>query len=259
MVVRTATFAGGVESGASALGLTPQEVYLANVPNLVFWPYINAAHGIITEQGATRSAFIDRMSDVARYNFDGLGGNVNAAVSSTAEGSPAINMGSGNTRLRYTITDDDPNADFSKGITFGVVVNGKIGLSAANSVLTSRLNCDGAHDENGGAIILRGRTIASAAIDYTGPALSTTEDRHVIFTLDPVAGQITLDVDGVYTQTLVDGTLVGFTAHPGQDFAQVNDTGVLTSRNGPYGGCVIFNRALDAAERSILMDYLLSI
>lgn len=248
---RTAIFADGVDIGASALGLTADEVYISNIRDLTFWPYIDATYGPV--QGPTRIGLYDRITDGERYNESQIS-DTDTAVSATADGLPAINMGSVNTMFRYNAGDD--GGDFSAGLTVGMVVNGQCGFSAINSNETARLNLSGSFDADGGALIIRGRSIASVAGDYTGPALSETTDLPVLFTLDPVAGQIILQCGSGYTQTLADGTYVGFTAHPVVGFAQVNNSGAFESRFGQYGRVVLWNRALTLAERTIVMNYL---
>ncbi|MER5172674.1 hypothetical protein [Thioclava kandeliae] len=247
-MVRTLNKYPAVSGVTGLITLTDIDLAEIDVANLnpIYWPWFDAVNGYVPD--SSPRALYDRMNDAERVNLSQIS-PTDITVTTLAGGTPAIPMLSMNTILRYSASTE--GHDYSKGLTMACVVNDALGF-CANSTNTGAnigLYWDGS------AIIMAGKSVSSAAEDYSGPALDGDTDTVITLRLDPEAGTMTLTVGDGYTQTLSDASFVGWTAHTALQWG-VNYDGGLIGRFGYYGQVLLFADNLSDDDIGTVIDYL---
>ncbi|WP_058911865.1 hypothetical protein [Entomohabitans teleogrylli] len=230
MVTRTAIVLDDIQgqAGTIPLDITLEEIAVANIPGLVYWPYIDDAYGRVP--GSNPQALYDRLTDanlttIAAASF---------SISSLPGGTPAVVIGSNETCWRAT------TPAFNGGGTFATKITDTIGISSNSAATGSTywiMN-------DGGRLTFRVGLYTLAASDYDGPTLTPGTAVAVIFRIDTLTGTVTLRVGDTYSKTFHDDAMRNISLHPNFQFGLVNNEGSLASRFGNYGHLLAFDNAI---------------
>lgn len=229
--------ANGFTGPITLSDLDELEADVASIPGMIFWPWIDATYGYVP--GSSPRRVWNRVAEEDEIGNVSQSSPTNITVTRLAQGTPAINMGSVNTFLRYTASD------FSEGFTIGCVVNGTCAISS-NTSNSSCYHVRGKSDENSGKLKVRVLDAVLDYADYSGPVLAPGIDRLVILTCDVPGKRATLYVDGAEAGSL--GFTNTATPHPQFQYGIVNDQGTVTSIYGLHGLLLAGTRAFSADE-----------
>lgn len=240
MTTRTAIVLDDIagQTGTIPLDISLAEITVANIPALIYWPYINATYGRVP--GSSPQALYDRMTDaslipVAATSF---------AITSLPDSTPAVTIGSQNTCWRAMASL------FSGGATFCAKVTNLLGISSHNAPGASTYWI---MDDGAGKLTFRVGSFIWGSENYDGPILTAGTAIPIIFRIDTLTGTVTLKVGASYTKTVQNDAMRGIQLHVAYQFGLVNNEGTLTSKFSNYGHMLAFSSAVSDTELSDIL------
>ncbi|WP_058912890.1 hypothetical protein [Entomohabitans teleogrylli] len=241
MVTRTAIVLDDIQgqAGTIPLDITLEEIAVANIPGLVYWPYINDIYGRVP--GSSPQALYDRLTDDALTTV----ASPSFSIGALPDSSPAVIIGSQNTSWRATVPE------FNKGATFAAKIANTVGISSNSAPADSTFWI---MDDGAGRLTFRVGSYTWAASNYDGPTLTPGTAVAVIFRIDALTGTVTLRVGGSYTKIVQDDVMRSAALHPNFQFGLVNNEGSLTSRFGNYGHLLAFDNAISDADMDAVLE-----
>ncbi|WP_058910982.1 hypothetical protein [Entomohabitans teleogrylli] len=228
------------QTGSIPLDITSNEIAVANIPGIIYWPYIDDIYGRVS--GSSPQSLYDRMTD----SYLGTVGAESFSITSLRDGTSAVVIGSQNTCWRSFVST------FNGGATFAAKVTGGIGISSHAAPTGSTFWI---RNDTDGKLLFRVGEYTSTADDYDGPLLTAGSVLSVVFCIDTLSGMVTIRVGTTYSRTFHINEIKGLVLHPAYQFGLVNNENTLLLRPGNYGHILAFNGALTSGE----MDKLISL
>lgn len=224
-------------SGLPLLDVTENELAVANIDGLAYWP------GLFSwDANQAGTGFLDRLTDEACPTDGAV--TVASRFINFADGQPAYSINAQAHVLKRAAFQA------SSGFTIGVVVGKEIGISS--------ISAPGAPSDawwlgsaDGKMRFFVGTAGRNTYDTYTGPLLTDIKMTVVVFIYDRVAGEIRLRVNGVLVDTLASPALRTMAVKNELMFGQIN-SGAPQMRNGSYRAPIAFSKALAGAELASL-------